>query len=42
MKSVPILYPLKTPEKLWFSGVLRGYKIGTDVVQVSLLLTLNI
>ena len=25
----PILYPLKTPENLWFSGVFRGYKMGT-------------
>ena len=25
----PILYPLKTPESLWFSGVFRGYKMGT-------------
>ena len=24
--AVPILY-LKTPEKLWFSGVFRGYKM---------------
>ena len=23
------LYPLKTPENLWFSGVFRGYEIGT-------------
>ena len=22
------LYPLKTPENLWFSGVFRGYKMG--------------
>ena len=27
--NVPILYPLKTPENLWFSGVFRGYKMGT-------------
>ena len=27
--NVPILYPLKTPENLWFSGVFREYKIGT-------------
>ena len=27
--SVPILYPLKTPKSLWFSGVFRGYKMGT-------------
>ena len=26
---VPILYPLETPENLWFSGVFRGYKMGT-------------
>ena len=25
---LPILYPLKTPEKLWVSGVFRGYKTG--------------
>ena len=24
-----ILYPLKATEKLWFSGVFRGYIIGT-------------
>ena len=29
LANVPILYPLKTPENLWFSGVFRGYKIGT-------------
>ena len=29
LAKVPILYPLKTPENLWFSGVFRGYKIGT-------------
>ena len=27
--NVPILYPLKRPENLWFSGVFRGYKIRT-------------
>ena len=27
--NVSILYPLKTPENLWFSGVFRGYKMGT-------------
>ena len=26
---VPILYLLKTPVNLWFSGVFRGYKKGT-------------
>ena len=26
--NVPILYPLKTPENLKFSGVFRGYKMG--------------
>ena len=26
--SIPTLYPLKTPEHLWFSGALGGYKIG--------------
>ena len=25
---VPILYPLKTPESLWLSGVLRGITRG--------------
>ena len=25
----PILYPLKTPQKLYFSGVFKGYKMGT-------------
>ena len=25
---ISILYPLKTPENLWFSGIFRGYKIG--------------
>ena len=24
----PILYPLKTPESPWFSGVFKGYKMG--------------
>ena len=28
MANVPILYPLKTPENLWFSGVFRGYNMG--------------
>ena len=27
LANVPILYPLKIPD--WFSGVLRGYKMGT-------------
>ena len=27
--NVPILYPLKTPENFWFSGVFRGYKMET-------------
>ena len=26
LTNVPILYPLKIPENLWFSGVFRGYK----------------
>ena len=26
--NVPTLYPLKTPENLWFCGVSRGYKMG--------------
>ena len=29
LANVSILYPLKTPENLWFSGVFRGYKMGT-------------
>ena len=29
LADVPILYPLKTPENLWFSGVFEGYKMGT-------------
>ena len=29
LANVPILYPLKTPENLWFSEVFRGYKMGT-------------
>ena len=29
LASVPILYRLKTPENLWFSGVFRVYKIET-------------
>ena len=29
LANVPILNPLKTPENLWFSGVFRGYKMGT-------------
>ena len=28
LASVSILYPMKTPEILWFSGVFRGYKMG--------------
>ena len=27
--NVPILYPLETPENQRFSGVFRGYKMGT-------------
>ena len=27
--NVPILHPLKTPENLRFSGVFRGYEMGT-------------
>ena len=26
--NIPILYPLKTPENLWFSDVSKGYKMG--------------
>ena len=29
LANVPILYPLRTPENFWFSGVFRGYKMGT-------------
>ena len=29
--NVSILYPLKKLENLWFSGVFKGYKIGTLV-----------
>ena len=29
LANVPTLYPLKTPENQRFSGVLRGYKMGT-------------
>ena len=29
LANVPILYPLETPENLWFSGVFRGYKMET-------------
>ena len=29
--NVLILYPLKTPENQWFSGVFRGYEMGTLV-----------
>ena len=25
--NVPILYPLKTPDNLWFPGVYKGYKM---------------
>ena len=28
LANVPILYPLKTPESLWFSGLFREYKMG--------------
>ena len=27
--NVPILYPLKTPENFWFSGVFSGVKMET-------------
>ena len=26
LANVPILYPLETPEKLWFSGIFRAIK----------------
>ena len=29
LANVSILYPLNTPENLWFSGVFRGYKMET-------------
>ena len=29
LANVFILYTLKTPKKLLFSGILRGYKMGT-------------
>ena len=29
LTNAPILYPLKTPENLWFSDAFRGYKMGT-------------
>ena len=29
LANVPILYPPKTPENQRFSGVFRGYKMGT-------------
>ena len=29
LANVPISYPLKTPENLWFSGVFRGYEMGS-------------
>ena len=29
LANVPTLYPLKTPENLWFSGVFTGYKAET-------------
>ena len=29
LANVPILYPLKTPENLFFSGAFRGYQMGT-------------
>ena len=28
LTNISILYPLKSPEKLWFSGVFRVYKMG--------------
>ena len=31
LANVPILYPRKTPENLWFSGVFRRYKMGKFV-----------
>ena len=31
LANVPILHPLVRPENLWFSGVTRGYKMGSLV-----------
>ena len=28
LANASILYPLKSPENLWFSGIFRGYKMG--------------
>ena len=28
LPNIPILYPLKIPENVRFSGVFRGYKMG--------------
>lgn len=32
--NVPTLYPLKTLENIWFSGVFKAYKIGILVTNV--------
>ena len=29
LANIPILYPLKTSESLWFCGFFKGYKMGT-------------
>ena len=29
LANAPILYPMKKKEKLWFSGILQGFKMGT-------------
>ena len=29
LANAPILYPLKTPENLWLSGIFKGYKMRT-------------
>ena len=31
LANAPILYPLKTPENIWFSGVFRASKMRTLV-----------
>ena len=36
LANVPILYPLKTPESIWFSGIFRGHKMAA-VARIGLL-----
>ena len=38
LANVLILYPLKTPENIRFSGVFRGYKVGTYREKLKLIL----